>query len=201
MRGSVKWFHEKRGFGYIAHSATSDEYFFHYSELQKEGFKTTEEGEEFYFQLGQKKGRRLATNLVPISHERKQKKPIHMPDIPKKYIHKDDPIFDIPERRPPYIPPEKNSILVIAVEDKKIKSPRSRSPSVVTIHNGRNTYGFVDKGWASPPTPSSSSSNYSSRSRSRSKSRHQRNDYIIERPYGLCPFCGQRSSSLRNTHN
>ena len=46
--GTVKWFNESKGFGFI-HSEGKD-YFLHYNELQGSGFKTVKEGQKVSFQ-------------------------------------------------------------------------------------------------------------------------------------------------------
>ncbi len=43
MRGTVKKFDKEKGYGFIK-SAEGQDYFFHYSQLQMEGFKTAEIG-------------------------------------------------------------------------------------------------------------------------------------------------------------
>ena len=49
-RGRVKWFNERRGFGFIE-QADGDDLFVHYSAIQEEGFKTLEEGQEVEFDV------------------------------------------------------------------------------------------------------------------------------------------------------
>jgi len=49
-RGRVKWFNERRGFGFIERS-DGDDLFVHYSAINAEGFKTLEEGQEVEFDI------------------------------------------------------------------------------------------------------------------------------------------------------
>ncbi len=49
-RGRVKWFNERRGFGFIERS-DGDDLFVHYSAIKAEGFKTLEEGQEVEFDI------------------------------------------------------------------------------------------------------------------------------------------------------
>lgn len=48
--GTVKWFNEKKGFGFIKLEDGGD-VFVHYSALQGDGFKTLKEGEEVEFEI------------------------------------------------------------------------------------------------------------------------------------------------------
>lgn len=50
MKGKVKMFNKEKGFGFITTEEGND-VFFHYSELQVEGFKTAEPGEEVEFEV------------------------------------------------------------------------------------------------------------------------------------------------------
>jgi CspA family cold shock protein len=47
-KGRVKWFNERRGYGFIEQT-DGDDLFVHYSAIQTEGFKTLEEGQEVEF--------------------------------------------------------------------------------------------------------------------------------------------------------
>ncbi|MGI6378261.1 cold shock domain-containing protein [bacterium] len=50
MKGAIKMFSKEKGFGFIRTEEGKD-VFFHYSELQMEGFKTAEVGEEVEFDV------------------------------------------------------------------------------------------------------------------------------------------------------
>ena len=50
LKGTVKWFNEEKGFGFIQGEDGSD-YFAHFSQINKEGFKTLKEGEEVTFDV------------------------------------------------------------------------------------------------------------------------------------------------------
>ncbi|MFR9019795.1 MAG: cold-shock protein, partial [Fusobacterium sp.] len=54
-KGTVKWFNAEKGFGFIT-SEEGKDLFVHFSEIQKDGFKTLEEGEKVTFDVkeGQK---------------------------------------------------------------------------------------------------------------------------------------------------
>lgn len=49
-RGRVKWFDDEKGFGFIEQNV-GDDLFVHYSEIQEDGFKTLEEGDEVEFSI------------------------------------------------------------------------------------------------------------------------------------------------------
>lgn len=49
--GTVKWFNETKGFGFITPSDGSKDVFVHFSAIQSEGFKTLAEGQEVSFEV------------------------------------------------------------------------------------------------------------------------------------------------------
>ena len=50
LKGTVKWFNDAKGFGFIAHSSGRD-VFVHYSVIATEGFKTLKDGETVEYEL------------------------------------------------------------------------------------------------------------------------------------------------------
>jgi CspA family cold shock protein len=60
--GTVKWFNEKKGFGFIIPDGMELDVFVHYSVIQTEGFRTLAEGEKVQFEMAQDvKGARATT--------------------------------------------------------------------------------------------------------------------------------------------
>lgn len=51
MKGTVKWFNRKKGFGFITGEDGTD-YFVHYSAIEGEGYKSLDEGGEVEFTPG-----------------------------------------------------------------------------------------------------------------------------------------------------
>ena len=51
VEGVVKWFNEKKGFGFIQ-QREGDDVFVHYKDIQGAGFKTLAEGEKVAFEIG-----------------------------------------------------------------------------------------------------------------------------------------------------
>ncbi|MEE9303080.1 MAG: cold-shock protein [Thiotrichaceae bacterium] len=51
VTGTVKWFNESKGFGFIAPSDGTDDVFVHFSAIQGDGFKTLMEGQTVEFEV------------------------------------------------------------------------------------------------------------------------------------------------------
>ena len=63
MQGTVKWFNNQKGFGFICDEAGND-VFVHYSGIQTEGFKSLEEGQEVEFEIVEGAKGPQATNVT-----------------------------------------------------------------------------------------------------------------------------------------
>ncbi|MDO5725589.1 MAG: cold-shock protein [Tissierellia bacterium] len=50
MNGTVKWFNAEKGYGFITTEEGND-VFAHFSQIQKEGFKTLDEGQSVSFDV------------------------------------------------------------------------------------------------------------------------------------------------------
>lgn len=50
-KGKVKWFNDKKGYGFIIPEGETKELFVHHSSIQGEGFKTLAENQEVEFEI------------------------------------------------------------------------------------------------------------------------------------------------------
>ncbi len=60
IEGTVKWFNESKGFGFLSHEGGPD-VFVHHSEIRADGFRTLNEGDKVQFEITESpKGPRAA---------------------------------------------------------------------------------------------------------------------------------------------
>ena len=63
--GTVKWFNEKKGYGFISPDGGGEDLFIHQSNIEAEGFRTLLEGQKVEFVAAQGRKGPEATNVRP----------------------------------------------------------------------------------------------------------------------------------------
>jgi cold shock protein len=64
--GTVKWFNDAKGFGFIEPEAGGEDIFAHFSAIQMEGFRTLKQGGRVRFDIVQGPKGQLAQNIAPL---------------------------------------------------------------------------------------------------------------------------------------
>jgi CspA family cold shock protein len=68
-RGTVKWFNEEKGFGFIVDPAVRGDIFVHFSAiLPNKGFRALKEGENVEYELCENQRRARAKNVTRIQN-------------------------------------------------------------------------------------------------------------------------------------
>ncbi len=63
--GTVKWFNEKKGFGFITPDEGGDDLFVHHTNISAKGFRTLKDGQKVEYQAAQGKKGMEATDVKP----------------------------------------------------------------------------------------------------------------------------------------
>jgi CspA family cold shock protein len=63
--GTVKWFNDKKGFGFITPDGGGDDLFVHHTNITSDGFRTLTEGQKVEFEPAQGRKGPEATNVKP----------------------------------------------------------------------------------------------------------------------------------------
>ena len=65
--GTVKWFNDAKGFGFISPDDDGENLFAHFSAIQGKGFKTLTEGQRVTFDVVSGPKGQQAANIVPVA--------------------------------------------------------------------------------------------------------------------------------------
>ncbi|WP_226647281.1 cold-shock protein [Microbulbifer variabilis] len=66
VTGTVKWFNNARGYGFITCGEGTEDIFVHYRSIRGEGYKTLNEGQAVEFEMQQGDKGLLAEDVVPF---------------------------------------------------------------------------------------------------------------------------------------
>lgn len=64
--GTVKWFNDRKGFGFITPDGGGDDLFVHHSSITGEGFRTLRDGDKVEYEAAQGKKGMEATNVKAV---------------------------------------------------------------------------------------------------------------------------------------
>ncbi|HLT77374.1 MAG TPA: cold-shock protein [Ferrovibrio sp.] len=64
--GTVKWFNNTKGYGFIQPETGGSDVFVHISALERAGLSTLNEGQKVGYELATQKGKTSAVNLKPL---------------------------------------------------------------------------------------------------------------------------------------
>ena len=65
LKGVVKWFDNKKGYGFITSEDGGTDLFVHMSGIMMEGFKTLKDGQDVEYEVGDSDKGPVAKNVVP----------------------------------------------------------------------------------------------------------------------------------------
>jgi CspA family cold shock protein len=63
--GTVKWFNNSKGYGFIAPNEGGDDVFVHFSAIKADGYRTLNEGQNVSYEVEQGPKGLQATDVVP----------------------------------------------------------------------------------------------------------------------------------------
>jgi len=66
-RGTVKWFNDAKGYGFIAQDEGGDDVFVHFQAIQGEGFKTLRENQVVEYEVVEGPKGKQAANVTVVS--------------------------------------------------------------------------------------------------------------------------------------
>lgn len=64
--GTVKWFNDTKGFGFVTPEGSNEDLFIHFSSIQMDGFKTLKENQKISFEITEGPKGKQAINIQPV---------------------------------------------------------------------------------------------------------------------------------------
>ena len=65
--GTVKWFNDSKGFGFIAQESGGEDVFVHHSAIEVDGYRSLKEGEQVTFEISTEAKGLRAANVKPVN--------------------------------------------------------------------------------------------------------------------------------------
>ncbi len=66
-KGTVKWFNDSKGFGFIEQEGGGEDVFVHHAAIEADGYRSLKEGQQVEFEVRQEAKGLRAANVRPIS--------------------------------------------------------------------------------------------------------------------------------------
>ena len=63
--GTVKWFDERKGYGFVVFDESGEELFVHHSDIKMDGYTTLNDGQKVEYEIGEGEKAPRATNVIP----------------------------------------------------------------------------------------------------------------------------------------
>ena len=76
-QGTVKWFNDAKGFGFIEPAGGGEDIFAHFSSIQMEGFRTLKQGSRVSYDVVIGPKGQLAQNITPLGNDALPGKVLH----------------------------------------------------------------------------------------------------------------------------
>jgi CspA family cold shock protein len=67
INGTVKWFNDSKGFGFIEQESGGEDVFVHHSAIEADGYRSLQEGQKVTFEITKEAKGLRAANVKPVN--------------------------------------------------------------------------------------------------------------------------------------